>query len=325
MDALAGLTFAEPQRLWLLVAAPAVAMLLLARERLRAERAERFVSARVRGRSNGLRAARPWLLALALVLGVTAFAGPRLGEQVRELPTIESNLVIALDLSQSMDARDAGTSRLSAAKAIARRLIESTDARVGLIVFEATAETVSPLTEDHAAVAALIDSLDTGELPEAGSDFSKAIDEAIELAKSVGDRAVDVVILSDGEHRGRRWEDSLGVARARGLRVSAVVVGSSEGAPIPFEGDGDHLEDASGERIVTRASDEPLRTIASECGGRFWSNPSEPITADALMGTETVKGPGGRVERIPVERYQWPLGAAFVLFLGAMVVNRGAE
>ena len=196
---------------------------------------------------------------------------------------------------------------------------------IGYLVFEATAETVSPLTEDHAAVATLIDSLDTGELPEAGSDFSKAIDEAIELAKSVGDRAVDVVILSDGEHRGRRWEDSLGVARARGLRVSAVVVGSSEGAPIPLEHGDDHLEDTSGEMIVTRASDEPLRTIASECGGRFWSNPSEPITADALMGTETAKGPGGRVERIPVERYQWPLGAALVLFLGAMLVNRGAE
>ncbi|MGK2858883.1 MAG: VWA domain-containing protein [Thermoanaerobaculia bacterium] len=325
MDALAGLTFAEPQRLWLLVAAPAVAMLLVARERVRAERAERFVSARVRGNSNGLRAARPWLLALALLLGVAAAAGPRLGEQVRELPAIESNLVIALDLSQSMDARDAGTSRLSAAKAIARRLIESSDARVGLIVFEATAETVSPLTEDQAAVATLIDSLDTGELPEAGSDFAKAIDEAIELAKSVGDRAVDVVILSDGEHRGRRWEESLGVARARGLRVSAVVVGSGEGAPIPLERGGGYLEDASGKQIVTRASDEPLRTIAAECGGRFWSNPSEPITAGALMEAATAKSRSGRVERLPVERYQWPLGAAFMLFLGAMIVNRGAE
>lgn len=324
MDALAGLTFAEPQRLWLLVAAPAAAMLLVARERVRAARAERFVSARVRGNSNGLRGARPWLLALALTLGVVAFAGPRLGEQVRELPTIESNLVIALDLSQSMDARDAGTSRLSAAKAIARRLIESSNARVGLIVFEASAETVSPLTEDHAAVTTLIDSLDTGELPESGSDFAKAIDEAIELAKSVGDRAVDVVILSDGEHRGRGWEETLGVARARGLRVSAVVVGTSEGAPIPIEGGG-NLEDASGNQVVTRASDEPLRTIASECGGKFWSNPSEPITAEALMATEVTKSRGGRLERIPIERYQWPLGAALFLFLGAMVVNRGAE
>lgn len=324
MDALAGLSFAEPDRLWLLVAAPAVAMLLLSRERFRMSAADRFVSARVRGNSNGLRGARAWLLALAMMLGVVASAGPRLGERVRELPAIESNLIIALDLSQSMDARDAGTSRLSAAKAIARQLIESSDARVGLIVFEANAETISPLTEDHAAVETLIDSLDTGELPESGSDFSKAIDESTELAKSVGDRAVDVVILSDGEHRGGRWEESLGVARARGLRVSAVVVGGSEGAPIPLEGGGS-LEDSSGKQVVTRSSDEPLRTIASECGGRFWSNPAEPVTAEVLMDAEATIGRSGRLERIPIERYQWPLGAALVFFLGAMVVNRGAE
>ena len=265
------------------------------------------------------------MLALAFVLGVAAAAGPRMGEQVRELPAIEANLVIALDLSQSMDARDAGTSRLSAAKALARRLIESSDARVGLIVFEATAETVSPLTEDHGAVTTLIDSLDTGELPEAGSDYAAAIDESIELAKSVGDRAVDVVIFSDGEHRGRKWEASLGVARTRGLRLSAVVIGSSEGAPIPLEQGGGNLEDSSGQRVVTRASDEPLRTIASECGGRFWSNPSEPITAEMLLATKTTASRSGRVERIPVERYQWPAGAALLLVLGAMVVNRGAE
>ncbi|MBI2213612.1 MAG: VWA domain-containing protein [Acidobacteria bacterium] len=324
MDAFGGLSFAEPQRLWLLVAAPAVAMLLVAAERRRAAAAELFVSTRVRGSSNGLRPLRPWLLVVALTLGVAASAGPRFGDELRELPAIESNLVVALDLSQSMDARDAGTSRLSAAKAIARGLTESSDARVGLIVFESTAETVSPLTEDHAAVATLIDSLETGELAESGSDFAKAIDESIELAKSVGDRAVDVVIISDGEHRGGRWEESLGVARARGLRISAVVVGTSQGAAIPAE-DGASLEDASGNVVKTRASEEPLRTIAKECGGRFWANPSEPVTAQLVVAAEAANAGKGRVERIPIERYQWPLGAAFVLFLAGMVVNRGAE
>lgn len=324
MDAFAGVSFAEPQRLWLLLAAPAAAMLLVAAERRRADLAERFVSARVRGRSNGLRPLRPWLLLLALAAGVVAWSGPRAGEELRELPAIEANLIVAIDLSQSMDARDAGTSRLSAAKAIARRLIDSSDARVGLIVFESTADTVSPLTEDHAAVATLIDSLETGELAESGSDFAVAIDASIELAKSVGDRAVDVVIISDGEHRGKRWEDSLGVARARGLRISAVVVGSAEGATIPVDG-GSALEDASGNVVRTRASEEPLRTIATECGGRFWLNPSEPVTAQMVVAAETEKASKGRVERIPVERYQWPLGAAVFLFLAGMIVNRGAE
>ncbi|MFA6956674.1 MAG: VWA domain-containing protein [Thermoanaerobaculia bacterium] len=324
MDALAGVTFAEPQRLWLLVAAPAAAMLLVAAERQRAAAAERLVSARVRGRSNGLRPFRPWLVLLALVCGILASTGPRYGVELRELPAIESNLVVALDLSQSMDARDAGTSRLSAAKAIARKLIESSDARVGLIVFEQTAETASPLTEDHAAVATLIDSLETGELAESGSDFAKAIDESIELAKSVGDRAVDVVIISDGEHRGKSWEDSLGVARARGLRISAVVVGGSDGAPIPLA-DGTNLRDESGVTVRTRASEEPLRTIAKECGGHFWANPSEPVTAQMVVAAEAAKASKGRVESIPIERYQWPLGAAFCLFLAGMVANRGAE
>jgi Ca-activated chloride channel family protein len=223
-----------------------------------------------------------------------------------------------------MAARDVGTSRLSAAKAVAKRIVEGSPSRFGLVVFEGSAETVSPLTEDHAAVLTQIDSLDVAELPAAGSDIGAAITETIELAKSVGDRATDVVIISDGEHRGKDWQSALGVARTRGLRISAVVIGTEKGATIP-DANGEPLKDDGGAEIVTRASREPLETIARDCGGKFWMNPFEEVTVGAVGNDALRRKPGDRFERIPVERYQWPLGAAFLFFVGAMIVNRGAE
>jgi Ca-activated chloride channel homolog len=324
MDALAGLTFAAPERLWLLALVVPLFLLLVRQEGIRRDAADRFVSERMRGVSNGIRAVRPHVLSACAVLALLAAAGPRLGIELREAPAVESSTVIVLDLSASMDVRDLGASRLTAAKALARRIIAGASGRVGLIVYEGTAEVVAPLTDDHAAVVALLDSLQAGELAEAGSDLSKAIEAALELAATGGTRSTDAVILSDGEHRGRDWDEQLAIARTRGLRISAIILGTSEGGPVP-DGRGGDLVDESGTAVVSRAATEPLATIARECGGQSWVN---PFGEDALASLRRDVGEfsgSDRFDRVPMERYQWPLGASVLLLLVSMVVNRGAQ
>src|SRR5262249_53379387 len=155
MDAADGLTFRAPAILWALAALPLVVWWLIGRERLRRSLSDRFVSEALRGRDRW-RPLRPAALAVALASAVVAMAGPRLGAETTKTVQRETNTIIALDTSFSMSASDVGTSRLEAAKAIARQLIDRNNGRVGLVAFEGIAEVVSPLTDDHEAVETLL-------------------------------------------------------------------------------------------------------------------------------------------------------------------------
>ncbi len=324
MDAFAGLTFSSAERLWLLVLLVPFGVLLLRQESTRRGVADRFVSERMRGLSNGIRVVRPYIVVLAVAGVVVAAAGPQLGIELREAPTIEANTIVALDLSVSMDVRDIGASRLAAGKALARRIFERSPGRVGLVVYEGNAEVIAPLTDDQSAVVALLDSLQAGELAEAGSDLSKALEVVLELAETGGTRATEVVVISDGEHRGRPWDEQLAIARTRGLRVSAIVLGTSGGGPVP-DGRGGDLTDDAGERVISRASTEPLATVVNDCGGTLWVNPfGEETLVEVQRRVGEFTG-GDRFDRIPKERYQWPLGASLIFVFLSMVVNRGSE
>ena len=327
MDALAGLSFAVPARLWMLVTVPLVLFALLSRERWRRRESERFASERIRGLSNGIRSARAWLIPSAWLLAIIAAAGPRLGEEVVPLPTLETSTIYIVDLSQSMAARDVGASRLSAAKAIIRNLVDADPGgKVGLVAFEGTAEAMSPLTTDHSAVITLLDSLSIGELAEAGSNLAAALRVALELSEGIPGKNVEMVLLSDGEGRGESFEDELAILRTRSIRVHAVVLGTEEGSTIPTE-QGKPLEDPRGETVITRADPRHLSTIAGETGGQLFSNPFDAralarISRDVEL---SASGEDRGFQRVPIERYQWPFGAAVMLFLFSLFLNRGAE
>ena len=134
--------------LWLLALVPLVLLFLVTRERLRIRGARRFAAERLRGVSNPARALRPWLITIGLALALVALAGPYAGFTLVPIVAREANRVLVIDVSNSMAAEDVGASRLSAAKAIAKRLADAQPGRTALIVFEAEPEVVSPLTTD---------------------------------------------------------------------------------------------------------------------------------------------------------------------------------
>ena len=106
--------------------------------------------------------------------------------------------MILLDTSMSMDAEDVGTSRLAAARALSRRVLSSEQGRAGLVVFEGSAEIVSPLTDDLEAVATLVESIGAGELPEAGSNLGNAIETGLSVSVRGGDAVSSMLLISDG-------------------------------------------------------------------------------------------------------------------------------
>jgi Ca-activated chloride channel family protein len=317
------ITFASPHLLWLAAAVPLVLLFLLARERRRVAAARRFISERLRGVANPARALRPLLLALALLAGVVAIAGPQRGFTVVPVEQRESNRVLVIDVSLSMLAEDVGTSRLDAAKAIAKRIIAAHQGRIALVIFEAGADVAAPLTTDDEAIAALLDSISAGEIGLPGSDAGAALAKAAKLLEGDATHPGDIVLISDGEDQGARTDEELRKLAARGVAVSAISVGTTTGGTIPDPESRGPLRDDNGEIVTTSANPETLRRIAAATGGRFFDNPFAEHALDPLAAS------GGTLRRttvrVPVERYQWPLGfAVLFLFLGSLL-NRGAE
>jgi Ca-activated chloride channel homolog len=317
------MSFRSINLLWLLAIVPFALIFLLTRERLRTRIARRFASERLRGVSNPARVLRPWLIALALIAAFLALAGPSAGFTLVPITARESNRVLLIDVSNSMGAEDVGASRLGGAKAIAKRLAEAQPGRVALVVFEGSPDVISPLTTDADAVIALLDTLQTGEVGEPGSDIGAAILGALRLIEADPTQKADIVVLSDGEEQGNRVEEAVQRAKQRGIPVSTVLIGTADGATIPT-GRGP-LRDAGGDVVTTYAKPDVLREVAGGTGGTMLENPFGERALEPLI--DRVEGGRERQThaRVPVERYQWPLAFAFVLFVASSVLNRGAE
>jgi Ca-activated chloride channel family protein len=317
------MTFRDPRLLWLLAALPFATVWLVARERSRERLARLFVAERLRGVSNPVRVLRPWLTALGLAAAIVALAGPQFGFTMQRIEAREANRVILLDVSLSMNAEDVGTSRLDAAKAVAKRIIAAHPGRIGLVIFENDAEVVSPLTSDGDAVAALVDSIEAGEIGDPGSNVGKALLTALKLSDVDPTQKADFVLISDGEDQGHRLGDAIARVKARGVSVSTVLIGTPNGATIPA-GEQRVLTDDAGEVVHTAARPDVLQSIAQATGGTLFVNPFGEHALDALAASG-----GTHVEekevRVPIDRYQWPLALAFGCLMLGSFVNRGAE
>ncbi len=318
-----GLTFRSLPVLALAVLAPIALVFLIARERHRVRIARRFVSESLRGVANPLRTARPYLIAFGLFAAAIALAGPRAGYTLMPIQQRESNRVIAIDVSESMGAPDVGATRLDAAKAIAKRIVTADPGRVALLIFETHAEVVAPLTSDDDAAMALLDSIQTGEVSDPGTDIGAAPIRAMRLVDTDPTQKGDIVVISDGEDQGTKLDDALRKLREKGVLVSTILVGSTAGSTIP-RADGGELRDDNGDVIRTYAHPEVLQQIARATGGNFYANPFGERDLDSLAAAPSGK-PLEKNVKVPIERFQWPLAlAVFALLIGSFT-NRGAE
>jgi Ca-activated chloride channel homolog len=316
------MSFRNFTMLWLLAAVPLALIFLLMRERSRTGLARRFMSERLRGVTNSARVLRPWLLGIGVAAALIALAGPYAGFTLVPIVAREANRVLVLDVSNSMAAEDVGASRLTAAKALAVRLARAQEGRIALVVFEAQPEVVSPLTTDSEAVAALIDTLQPGEIGAPGSDIGSAILAALRLIETETGQKADIVVMSDGEDQGSRAAEAVQRAKLRGTEVSTIVIGSAQGSTIPTRRG--PLRDGNGEVVTTYARSEVLADIARGTGGRLLENPFSDRALDPILGSGATTRRQTHT-RVPIDRYQWPLALAFFAFLGGSLLHRGAE
>lgn len=325
------MSFDSPGLLWLAVALPVVVALglwLWVRRRRRAARALGSPELLQRMGAGDLAsfplARLPILVLAAAALGLAA-AGPRWGLESVSEQTAAGDLVLALDVSKSMLARDIQPNRLERQRVLARRVLrELPGDRIGMVAFAGRAYILSPMTVDHGALQLYLDALDPDIVSQGGSSLAAAIRQATDLALGAREsRRGAVLLISDGE--ALEEEDAVRDAAARAARVGITVhtvgVGTVEGAPIPEVGDARQVESykrgPDGEIVITALGEELLRDVASATDGRYvrlGGAGGTDAVLSALKGLERTEGASQRRVR-EKERYAWFVLVALVLLM----------
>jgi len=234
----------------------------------------------VRGKAE--RGASPhWLVAGAWLLGCVALAGPA-WERLPQPPyQNRAARVIALELAPSMLAQDVKPSRVERARyKIADILRRSGDAQTALIAYAGDAFVVAPLTDDSNTVANLVDALEPSIMPAAGNDTGRAIDVGVKLVRQAGLREGEIVLVADAA--GKDAVAAAARARAAGVRVSVLGIGTTQGAPISLSGGG-FLKDSAGNISMPRLDAGGLGAVATAGGGRYATYSSDAQDLDSVL------------------------------------------
>jgi Ca-activated chloride channel family protein len=263
-----------------------------------------------------------FLRGAAVLLIFLALAGPQWGVELLPTQGAARQVVVAVDVSLSMQTPDVKPDRLARAKTSLSQLLDQMEGdRVGVVAFAGNAQIICPLTSDLDAAKELLGDLEVGAVPTPGTAIGSAIRTAAAmLGRYPGEK--NVVLLTDGEdHR----SDPLGAAKeaaASGVRVFTIGIGTPEGEPIPVAGGG-YKKDARGSTVVSRLGEDVLKEVARTTGGVYSrSSPAGDEIADLtgrIKSLDPVKGLTGTQRRFR-NRYQWPLAAAFLLLLGEMIL-----
>jgi Ca-activated chloride channel family protein len=259
----------------------------------------------------------------AFALLALALAGPRVGSREVTVKRRGIDIMIAIDVSNSMLARDLAPSRLAKAKREIATFLEKLDGdRVGLVAFAGDAYLQCPLTVDYGAARMFLDVLDPGSVTRQGTNLGAAIRTSL-LAFGEGEAKSEVIVLvTDGEDLAGDGLQAAQEAASRGIRIDTIGIGSERGEPIPLAAQdgspGGYKRDASGEIVMTRLDPESLERIALAAGGRFHRATTGELEIERLLAdlsTLEERELGARTFTQYEERFQIPLALAALLLL----------
>ncbi|SIN71031.1 VWA domain-containing protein [Algoriphagus halophilus] len=260
------------------------------------------------------------------VLFLIAFAGPSIGTSTKEIKEEGKDIFIAVDLSQSMNATDIGPSRLQRVKFELKELTKSFPSdRIGLIIFSSEAFLQCPLTFDQSVLQLYIDGLNTGLVPNFGTDLNSPLRIALdrfEKDESQEVKSKSVILISDGENFGDELEGIGGQLNDLGVKVFSLGIGTEAGSTIP-RGNGVVIDPQTGEPARSVLERTPLQQIAAETNGQYFEISDQVQEIGELINSlERLEGgvTGSRIVEASANKYFYFLLAALALSLIDMIL-----
>ncbi|MEO7934435.1 MAG: VWA domain-containing protein [Chthoniobacterales bacterium] len=326
-------TFATPLWFFALLLLPLLAVFYFLAEKRSEKRLAQLIAPKLRpvllqGISRGKRLARFALTLLSLAALIVALARPQAGFETQEVKRKGRDVVVAIDTSRSMLADDVTPNRLSRAKLAVQDLLRILEGdRVALVAFAGTAFLQAPLTIDYSAVQDSLEEIDTTIIPKGGTNLAAAIQVSLQAFGKAEGANKALVLFTDGEELDADALKAAALAKAAGVRIFTVGVGSSAGTMIPIQENGTStfVRDDSGQFVKTKLDESRLKEIAAAADGFYvhlenGSNAVQTLLNDGIQKLEQREGSQFSSRR-PIERYQWPLGLAIVLFVLAQSLS----
>lgn len=267
------LYFANAPYLWFLLLVPVILVAYALVRRARRRRISRFGDDKlVKQLMPSWSSAKGWwrtvLFCLAFICFIIGLSRPLIGAKLAKKETKGAEIMICLDVSNSMLARDYSPDRLSRAKLAISRLVDKLQGdRVGLVIFAGTSFVQLPITTDYVSAKMFLNNIDTKSIPIQGTAIGDAILLAAKGFSAQSEKSRAIIVITDGENH---EDDPVAAAKTvaeTGIKIYTIGVGSLEGQPIPK--DGELMKDKDGNIVVTRLDESILKQVAAEGHGAY--------------------------------------------------------
>jgi Ca-activated chloride channel family protein len=284
--------FAHNDFLYALFAIPALILIYIVTVRLRKRALKRFGNLQLISQlMPDVSLSKPHfkfiLATMALIFLIFAIAGPQFGSRLKEVKRKGIEIILTLDVSNSMMAEDIQPNRLERAKQAISTLIDRLENdKIGLIVFAGDAYTQIPITTDYSSAKMFLSNINTNIVSRQGTAIGAAIDLASKSFSPSTEASKVIVIISDGENHEGNAVEAAKAAAEKGIKIFTIGMGSTKGSPIPVTTnilDKDFRRDREGNVIMTKLNVTMLSEIAQAGDGKYYGATSSRVGLNDLF------------------------------------------
>ncbi|KPK85153.1 MAG: hypothetical protein AMS27_08120 [Bacteroides sp. SM23_62_1] len=262
------------------------------------------------------------LIVLTLIFLILGVARPQFGSKLREVKREGVEIIIALDVSNSMLAEDITPNRLERAKQSISKLVDRlVNDRIGLIVFAGDPYIQVPITTDYVSVKLFLESINTEIVPKQGTAIGAAIEMGMRSFTPAENSSKALIVITDGENHEDDAVEAARMAAEKGITVHTIGIGSPEGSPIPVPGPGGqntYRKDRQGQVVISKLNERMLQEIAAAGNGVYIRS------TDSRVGLNIIFDEINKMEKQEMdakiysdfdERFQYLFGAGLILLL----------
>ncbi|MBA3679974.1 MAG: VWA domain-containing protein [Bacteroidetes bacterium] len=259
---------------------------------------------------------------------IIALCNLQTGSKLTEVKREGADLIVCIDVSNSMLAQDLSPNRLTRAKYALEKMIDGLEGdRLGLVVFAGEAYVQLPITTDYSAAKLFLESIGPGIVPVQGTNIADAIKKASESFSTDEGKNRAIILITDGENHDSEAIQAAEEAGKKGIMISTIGIGSANGVPIPILENGvmkGYRKDKEGQTVITKLNSNLLKTIASKGNGVFVQ------ASQADIGLGAVLDKISELDKAQIEnkmytdyedQFQWFLGLALILFFIEFLIS----
>ncbi|HOH96265.1 MAG: VWA domain-containing protein [Paludibacteraceae bacterium] len=267
--------FARPEYLYLLLLIPVLIgffyySLIIKNKRLRKLGEKSLLKNLMLTASHWRPRVKFYAVLVAIILCIFALAGPQFGTKLEKVKRQGIEMMVAVDVSNSMLAQDVSPDRMSRAKQVLSRLIDNLqDDKVGLLVFAGDAYVQMPMTTDVGSAKMFLSNINPGMVPVQGTAIGSAIRMSMGLFSTQENISRSIIIITDGENHEDDAVSTAKMAFENGVTVNVLGLGTPQGSPIPINGTNSFRKDSDGNVVVTKLNEQMCQEIAQAGGGVY--------------------------------------------------------